>query len=356
MLTALVVFLIVDAVENIDNFVDAKVATDLIIKFYIFYIPYIFYLTYPVGALLATLFTIGGLTMNNELIAIKVAGVSFMRPLVLLLVATSLLALGVYYMGETVVPVANKQRMDIERYEVKKLPRENRAKHGRIYVQVGKDTQLYIGNYKAATREAFNIRLLNLEDGHITSRIDAEKMVWRDQEWHVQGGSEMKFDHKKMNALGQSDISDSLDFKLVSFQKKNDYTISGKGLRPDEFEKVLTRPEEMNTEELHEFIDRFDRIGGDTKRWEVDLLSKKAQPVAAIIIVLFGAPIAAVRRRGGTALGFGLSLFICFIYFGIIQVGKNLGYSGILEPWLASWLGNIIFGMLGLGLLIRSNV
>jgi lipopolysaccharide export system permease protein len=83
------------------------------------------------------------------------------------------------------------------------------------------------------------------------------------------------------------------------------------------------------------------------------LAFKLSQPFATVIIVLFGVPFAATRRRGGLVLGFGLSLLVCFVYFGFMQIGKILGYHGTIEPLVAAWAGNATFGLLGAILIIR---
>ena len=118
-------------------------------------------------------------------------------------------------------------------------------------------------------------------------------------------------------------------------------------------EKVQIRPEEMNYIELRDYIRKQKSIGANIVKWKVDLLSKVSLPAATIIIVLFGAPIASIRRRSGTVLGFGLALFICFIYFGFIQIGKVLGHKAVLEPLVSAWAGNVFFGLLGLAILFR---
>jgi lipopolysaccharide export system permease protein len=307
-------------------------------KYYYLYLPYIAYLIYPVAALLATLFTVGGLTVTNELVAIKVSGVSFSRVLSLLLLTTSIGAFGTYVLGETLIPSANRQREDLYRYEIKRMPRENRAKHGRIYVQVGKNRQLYINRYKPQTREAIGIQLIERDKGRVIRRVDAEKMIWLDNEWYFQGAQERIFS----------------DSSHVVWNWNVEEKISGRGLHPEEFERVKTKPEELNREELLEFIQRIRNSGGKTLKWETEAFSKVAQPVAAVIIVLFGAPMASIRRRGGTALGFGLSLFICFVYFGIIQIGKVFGYNGTIDPWLGAWIGNIFFGIVGFYLILKT--
>ncbi len=338
LLAATIIFLVVDVVEHIDNFVDYKVSFAVAFRYYYLFIPYIMYLIFPVAALLATLFTIGGLTMTNELAAIKVSGVPFSRPLTLLIITTALGAFGIYVLGETVIPNTNHIREDLYRYEIKRLPRENRAELGRIYVQLGSEKQLYINDYKSTTREAYGIQIIETSAGRILKRIDAAKMVWRDGLWLLVGAVERDFN---------SDGSLTRCVEVVD-------SVSGEGVRPDEFERIRTLPEELNRQELLEFVERLKQTGGKTLKWETEASAKTAQPVAAVIIVLFGAPIASIKRRGGTALGFAISLLICFIYFGAIQIGKVLGYNGTLDPWLAAWIGNLLFGLVGLALLAKT--
>jgi lipopolysaccharide export system permease protein len=342
-LAAIVIFVVMDLAENLDDFIDNNAPASIIFRYYYLFVPYIFYLVLPVAALLATLFTIGGMTVSNELTAIKVAGVPFLRPLFMLTLATCGWAFFAYVLGETLIPSANHERMNIMRYEVKKVPRESGALKGRIYVQMESDRQLYIDHYRAETKEAFGVRLLTVENGKVINRIDAAKMIWLNDNWILQDANEMAF--KGMDSVGCP----------VLWEQSIKLKISGDYLRPDELEKVQTKPEEMNASQLQEFLSRFRRIGGESRRWEVELYAKAAHPVAAIIIVVFGAPIAAVRRRGGTALGFGLSLFICFLYFGLIQTGKIFGIKGVLDPWFSAWIGNIVFAVLGVGLLFKKT-
>ncbi|MFH0766052.1 MAG: LptF/LptG family permease [Calditrichota bacterium] len=337
-IAATVIFLAIDGIEQFDRFIDNQVPTDVIIEYYYLFIPYIVYLVLPAATLLATLFTVGSLAMSNELTAIKVAGVPFTRILVLIIGISLGVAAGAFYLGESVIPLANQKREDIYRYKLKKMPVESRARQGRIYMQLAPQEHLYIDLYRSTTREAFGILWVTTKDGRILRRADAEKMVWRDDEWHLQG-----VEMRSFQPNGET-----------RFERDLPLTISRQGLEPSEFEKIQTKPEEMNWKEMRDFIDKSRRMGGKTSIWEVELHSKIALPFAAVIIVLFGAPLASRRRRGGTALGFGLALFICFIYFGFVEVGNLMGYSGVLPPVLAAWLGNICFGVTGLGILLKT--
>jgi lipopolysaccharide export LptBFGC system permease protein LptF len=125
--------------------------------------------------------------------------------------------------------------------------------------------------------------------------------------------------------------------------------------RPENFERRQKRPEEMDYWQLRDYIRRVERSGGEAQREKVDLFLKIAFPFASFIIVLFGAPLASNPRRSGAAVSFGISLFICFIYYSVLRLGQAWGYKGSLPPALAAWLGNILFGAAGVVVLWKAK-
>ena len=52
-------------------------------------------------------------------------------------------------------------------------------------------------------------------------------------------------------------------------------------------------------------------------------------------------------------VGVAGSVFICFTFFVLQQVGLALGTGGYLPAWLAAWLPNLAFGVTGLVLAAR---
>jgi lipopolysaccharide export system permease protein len=116
-------------------------------------------------------------------------------------------------------------------------------------------------------------------------------------------------------------------------------------ITPEDLLDIEILPEEMNFSELNRFVDKMLSLGADARRWLVDLYMKISYPLANFIIVLFGAPMAARKRRSGPALGFALALLISFIYFLFLRTGQVLGHKGDLSPWVGAWIGNIVFGI-----------
>lgn len=333
---SLVIFVTVDATEQLDKFIDAKLGWPLILRYYYLYLPFIFYLTLPVSVLLATLFTVGGLVYRNELTAMQSAGYSLWRVLTLLLLVSLPLSAGALAIGETIVPAANHERKEIYRTKIKKSSGTASAKQGKLYMQAGRGTYLKMDMYDPPTMTGRQVSLHSVDAGRITRRIDAERIRYQDDGWMLYRVATRDYDGARVTR----GFADSL--------RRDDL-----GILPVDLERVNIEPEEMNYFDLRSLVGRLQSSGIRAAKWVVDLAFKISQPFATFIIVLFGVPFAAFRRRGGLVLGFGLSLLVCFVYFGFIQVGKILGYNGTITPYVAAWSGNLLFGLIGLYLVVR---
>ncbi len=335
-LIALVIYLVVDPIENLDKFLDKGVPTKDIFKYYVLYIPYIMYLTYPVAMLLATLISIGGLNSSRELLAMTASGIPLHRHLLNLGFIGLVMSILAFYWGETLVPYTNKERMAIWREQVKKKVDWRLLDQGQVYLQVSKTEILHLNLYQPRHQLGHGMDLFVFENNRIKERFSAKTLSWNGKQWIANAVMRREFtDHGEyIDRLQRLEMN----FKLV----------------PDDFIELQVEPEEMGYEELKRFVERIRITGGSIEKWQVDLHSKIAMPFAGVIIILFGLPISSTFRRSGMVLGFGMSVAVAFIYFGLLQVGKVLGYKEILDPFLAAWLGNIVFLAIGSILYVRA--
>jgi lipopolysaccharide export system permease protein len=77
-------------------------------------------------------------------------------------------------------------------------------------------------------------------------------------------------------------------------------------------------------------------------------------PVATLIIILFGAPLATSTKRGGTAFGIAVSLITVIVFILLLKFAGALGEAGAISPWSAAWFPNILF--FGASLLLLARV
>ena len=74
---------------------------------------------------------------------------------------------------------------------------------------------------------------------------------------------------------------------------------------------------------------------------------KISLPVTCLVFGAFAIPLSLRPQRTSTSIGFGLSLLLILLYYILMTVGQTLGESGKLAPWLAAWLPNIVFAVVG---------
>ncbi len=92
---------------------------------------------------------------------------------------------------------------------------------------------------------------------------------------------------------------------------------------------------------------------GDRAVLETQLQAHLAAPWTCLVVTFIAVPFAAPSGRRNLFYGVAGSIALAFGYFVIQRLGFAVGQRGILTPWLAAWLPNLFFGLLGLGLTTR---
>ncbi len=333
------IFVIIDLMEKLDDFLDRKADVMVIVQYYIAFIPEIIKLMTPVGLLLSSLFTTGRLSNNNELTAIKASGVSMYRYMApMLILAFTISAVSVYFNG-WVVPYANQHKYRIEQVYLQQnfeiTARSN------IYLQDGSKRIVYIGFFDGATNMGTRVSVQDFSDTNLISiadRYDAHQIRWNaaTASWILISGDERVFKDKK-----------EIVHPFLTLQ------LDGLHFAPTDIVKKQDKPDEMNYFELKQFITNQQRAGNDVARWAVDFYSKISFPFASFIVVLFGVPFSYGKRRGGLAVQFGISVAVCFVYLSFMKMSEVFGYNGDLNPMLTAWLANILFFAGGIANIIR---
>lgn len=331
LLAAAVIFIIVDLVEKLDTFIDKDAPYWVVLRYYGYYVPYILYLVLPVGVLLATLFTVGSLSRAHELTAMKASGIGLHRLLWHLLFLGLLFSGWNFLFGETVVPYTTKRAEDIYRYDIKQISQDKASRRGDIYLRNRPGELVHIKYFDAQKNTVFNLDWQRYTGVTMRQRIFAQKALWKNSSWVADKGKEWFFS------------GDSIALK--NYSKR---TFHNLGFVPEDLMKVQTDPEEMDYWQLDQFVKRLKIMGGDPVKWSVELAFKTSMPWTCAIVVLLGIPIAAHYRRAGVTLAFGIGLLVSFLFFALQQIGKVMGFNGVLPPQAAAWIGNFVFIIVGI--------
>ena len=330
------VFLIVDLVENLDHFIDRGAKAVYVVLYYVYYLPYIIVLVMPIGTLLATAFLGGYLVKNRELVAMRSAGISSTKIVILLIIWGFLISIAAFLGGEFLIPHSNSLRDELKRVKIdKRKGSRGRLKNDLFYITED-GTFFYFRTLDSKRGTGRDIIIQKYSDGKLVLRMDAKKIKWlKNGNWRLFDVIVRKFVDEKVNV----ENFPQYDLKLSE--------------TPTDFARKSPKPEEMGFFELKKFIDKVERSGIIPKREKTDLWMKFAYPLVNLVVIMLGISLSFRVRVGSYLYGFGQSFFVAFIYLGVLRAGQAFGYNGTLPPALAAFSGDIIFVIIGMFLLTR---
>jgi len=333
------VFIVVDLIENLDRFIDNAVPIGIILKYYLFTLPWFVNIALPMATLIATVFSVGLMVKRNEWTAMKATGISLYRIAIPLILVGFVLSFISYQFDNNLVSWGHEKRYSIERKYQKKRFKQNRRILKDIFLQKKESTHIALSKYRINKKFAEGITIIKLEEGKLYQRLDAKSMSWVDSlsSWILSNYSIRTF-----NSYGvETNVMISEKDTLFSFD-----------LKPEDISQKFKSPEELNYKELTKRIALLKENGVKTTRWEVEQYFKVSFAFTNLIVILFGLPLVVIKHKGGLSFGAGMSVFVIFGYYAFIKFGQSLGYKEVLDPLASAWIGNVVFSIGGLILLL----
>ena len=328
----IIIYIAVDMMEKLDKFLDKHVPFTIVIEYYINFTPQIISLILPVGLLLGSLFATGRMSIQNEIVAMRSAGISLYRLMAPFVIASAIISIGAIYFEGWILPKANARVEEIIRDYVKEDLIDNSEFN--MYLQDSPTTIVSMSDYSLAQQRANHISVQTFDAHDVTRlvrRIDAGLMTWDTihHEWYLQNATERSF---------TSDTSAENVHKLTPMESRMQFTFT-----PRELHERLLKMDEMTNPELTRRIDLKRRSGQDVAQDLVDYFSRYAMAFTSLIVVLFGVPFASKKKRGGLSFEFSIAIGIAFVFLTFTKVFQTFGYTGQVPPILTAWLADWLF-------------
>lgn len=398
--------LIIDYVPKIiDHVIDKNLSIWVVLELIGLNLAWMLALSIPMSVLVATLMAFGRLTSDFEVTAIKSSGVNIMHILTPLLIAASLLTVGMIEFNDKILPDLNKRARnlwgdisamrptlifksgifvtDIPGYLVlidKIDHTTSRVEGVRITdTRLGKKPRLIVAEfgYLKMTDNAKNMQF-TLYNGELhTMDLDNpdnyRKLDFENQIINISGtGSELvrtdsdyRTDREKPIAEMQKDVEGAreaigpLEEKIESNLKERfDYlfadsfkfAIKHAVSDSEAYNQVktdamlLSRTIERNNQQ----IEAKNRV---MDKFQIEIYKKYSIPAASLAFILIGAPLGILSRKGGMGIAISISILLFIIYWAFLIGGEDMADRGIVSPFWAMWSANILLGIIGVYLL-----
>ena len=315
-------------------------------------LPGFFVMVLPITLLLAMLYALTHHARHNEITALRSAGVGLWRLSVPYFVV-GLAASGIYFLlNEVAVPkCADWSEQILSRYV--KNANDNKVKTrltNKDFYIARTHRHWHLGEYDSATATMSNPNVnWTLPDGSWktlkASRAVRTNGVWIffDVQLFAQAGPQSPLRPVYSTNLMAMPEFDETPKQILSEIKFSDaHTLRG------------SRGADIPLTELREYLRNNPDVSGDDGHYFfTKYYGRLAAPWTCLVVVLIAIPFGAAPGRRNLFFGVAGSIFIGFAFFVLQMVGLALGSGGTLPGWLAAWLPNIIFALIGIILTAR---
>jgi len=399
--------LIIDFVPHlVDMIVGKDLPTSVILRVFIFQIGWMIALSVPMSVLVATLMAFGRLTSDFEITALKASGVHLLRMIYPVMLAACLIAYGLIYFNNTVLPDLN-HRARVLMQDIKRMRPTLQMRSGAFVTDIP-GYVILIDSVDHTTSRLQGVKILemdkkdqapktivaqsgylnfrnggrdlvfDLSDGEI-HEFDADhpekyrRLAFASQRFLIEGVSEdfeesddqFRTDREKSSERMLEDIL-KWEKGIVPYRNKISELV--KNRLDNLFSDTVTFNTDTTINDLRALSD-LERTGeADAKivsrekegirtqsklisSYYVEVYKKYSIPTACIVFVLIGAPMGIIARKGNMGISIGLSLGFFVLYWAFLIGGEDLADRQIISPFTAMWSANILIGIIGIYLI-----
>jgi lipopolysaccharide export system permease protein len=305
-----------------------------VISYFLYKIPPLFNITLPISMLVAVLFTIGMLSKNSELTAMRAGGLKLFwiaRPIFGIAIFMSLFSI---FLNELIVPHCMRRAREIYNIDIRAKDKTGDFNQENIWWRSGSTF------YSSEMFDSRNNHLLNLirldvdYDFDIRKRTDSLQTSWASSlfGWSMENVEIINFDKDVIAERNK------LPTLTLPIQEK-----------PEDFYGTEADPQTMSYQQLTRYINKQKSNGLSANRYYADLYAKISYPFVIFICTLVVLPFAIKPARSGSlAISFTAGIVIAFTYYLVHSFSLAMGRAEFWNPWLAAWMANVIMGAVGL--------
>jgi len=326
-------YVIVDLTDHVDDMVKNDAPFRIVVAYYWNLLPQMVVDVLPFAMLIGVLIVLTVLERQQELTALKGAGVSLFRVMVPVAMVAFAGGFAMWLLAEYVVPDANREKdrlLDV--IEGKTAARSYRVTDKQWLLSRDDSTFYNFLRYDPDTQTLLRLTIYRVdEDMKLRFHLFAHRAKYTDGVWIADAGWFRQFFPDGTDEYRQ--INEPMKLQIAE--------------GPDYFSQEYSNPSEMSHRELGQYIAELEDSGyhpaGLTVRWH----QKFAYPMSAVIMVLLALPFAMNRggRRVTTMQGVALALGLGIGYSILVTVSGKLGEASVLPPIIAAW-APVLLGML----------
>lgn len=314
--------------------VKSNAGIDVVLKMILYSLPAIIVVTLPVAYMFATLLALGRLGRDSEIIALRACGVSLSRIIFPVILLSLVISGAGFYIQEKAVPWANQQTLEVLKDMMRRDPLK--AVKPKVFLS-SEDRDFFVNDVDREKSELKEIYVIDQTGSAFPQIIAAETATREQNTWKLNNGILRKLEENGF-------IDHEIRFRGMEIQME---------IKPDLVFNNQLDVRSLASGDAQKLIEDKKARGENTNKDELDYHTKFSLPLATFFTILLAAPIGIMFSKMGNYFGVAISIALVFVWYVTYSIFTSLGSAGTVAPLLAAWVQNIVFGGLGLILLME---
>lgn len=328
-------------VQSVDLIINKGVEFIQVIKVFVYFLPYVLIFTIPISVLSAVLLGFGRLSSDNEVIALRVSGMSLYKIALPVIICGFIVSLMSVPLNDRILPQSE--------FAARKLLKRLGLKHPAALLEPGvfvkgfKDYIIFVHGINGNTLE--NIRIYQPRKDGPTRTIVAKS----GEIIPMPGKNSIKL-RLKDGTADEIVPENPGEFYKLTFQ---DYFMTLNLDKAADLDNIQKKAREKSIKELLADIGSLKKDDVNVVPLQIELHKKIALAFSNFIFVLVGIPLAITTHRREKFIGFSMAMGIFLLYWAIMLGGIAFAIRAIIPPWVGVWTANVLMFALGVFLFLR---
>lgn len=333
------IVLISEFFREMNFYMEQKTPFLVVLEYLSLNLPWWIIQVFAVSVLLALLFSLGELAKRNEITALKAAGINIWKIISLFMLLGFLIGVFDFSVREFIIPKIVVKAEYVRHVKIKKKePNTIQSEHYNLIISLPYNRRMSVAYLNIENKYMRDIIIDEYDDNfYLKDNIVAGQAYYDGNQWVMQNGVERIFD-------------DNHNWKEKYFDEK----AFGITVPPKDFIIEDKRYELMDLKEFKGYIQKKQMLGKPTIKEQIVYNTRFANVFCHLIVMMIGIPFAlGLGNKFGKIISFTFALIFSFIYWSVQAVCASLGENLILSVFLAAWLPNFIFAIIGILLFIK---
>lgn len=359
--------LLMDKIFLLIDLLVRKGVNFIVVSELMFYsLPFVISFSIPIGVLIASVMVFGRITHDNELIAIRSAGINPIRLLYPFIFLIAFITLLMVYFNGYILPEASHRARNLITDIAQKKP-SIRIYEG-VFLEDFPGYIIYLGSIDDRTGRISDVTiweqktrgeppiLIKSKSGKISTSVDARYFIFELDAGEI---SELIGEDKYRHlSFEQHQINLEIDLDFIRRERK--YRSNREMVYNDLYQRIYALKQEKKTIEreinlikknplnevtryhLEDYESKLRYKRNEYNRFATEIEKRYALAFSCVIFLFFGAGLGMFLKRSGLGTGFIIGLLFFAGYYILFIAGEEFSQSGRVIPFIGVWFGNLI--------------